>query len=236
MESITLFNGIDVPMLGYRVVPENLSSLLDAIKFGYRLIEIGSGLCEKTAGTLIAQSGVLRHELFITSILSDKDGGYRECEKAILTTMDHLKTEYLDLVLLDGEDSFDEKWQALEDLYEEGVLRAIGVTRCNHFPSGHIVPMVSDQVQADDPETRLLVHIPADIKDEELKKIAGLRHKTTTQVMARWAVQNKAISLAAGNSPQALVENQNVFDFCLNATEMKIIDEFYRDQRKEEKK
>lgn len=228
MDSMTLYNGVDIPILGYRAESEkDLFNMMEAIKFGYRLFEINP-IWTRKAGSLIAKSGVLRHELFLTSQVTHNCHGYRDCQDIILKTLKNLQTEYLDLVLLEDQSQLGQKWQALEEFYEEGILRAIGIYSAWHdLSSERIAPMISDYKNDKEKDTMLMIRIPSYLDHEELAKIAATHHKTMSQIMIRWALQQRAVSMITSGCPRELVENQNIYDFCLNENEMNKIDLMY---------
>ncbi len=133
---ITMNNGIDIPALGFGVWQmENLQECEDAvvkaIHTGYRMIDTASIYMNETAvGTAIKNSGVDREDLFITSKLWVQDHGYDKAKSAFQRTLDRLQLDYLDMYLLHWPfGDFLGAWKALEELYHEGKIKAIGV--CN---------------------------------------------------------------------------------------------------------
>jgi len=137
MEYITLNNGVKMPQLGYGVYlvtkEECERCVLDALDVGYRSIDTAqSYFNEEEVGSAIEKSGIDRKEIFLTSKVWIEHFGYEECKKSVLESMEKLRTDYLDLMLLHQPfgDTFG-AWRALEDLYKEEKLRAIGIS--NHY-------------------------------------------------------------------------------------------------------
>lgn len=156
MEYATLKNGVKMPMEGFGVfqVPEAdicERAVLDAIGTGYRLIDTAAAYFnEEAVGAAIKKSGVPREELFITTKLWIQDAGYENAKKAFQTSLDKLGLDYLDLYLIHQPMSdYYGSWRAMEELYEAGKIRAIGV--CNFYPerladlcvNARIKPMVN---------------------------------------------------------------------------------------------
>lgn len=156
MEFVTLRNGVRMPLEGFGVfqVPDAAQceqAVSDAIACGYRLIDTAAAyMNEEAVGKAIAKSGVKREELFVTTKLWVQDQGYENAKKAFQTSLDKLGLDYLDLYLIHQPmgDYFG-SWRAMEELYEAGKTRAIGV--CNCYPhiltdlclSVRIAPMVN---------------------------------------------------------------------------------------------
>ena len=138
MEYVQLNNGIKMPMLGYGVyqVTKNECErcVTDALSVGYRLIDTAqSYFNEEEVGAAITKSGIPREEIFLTTKVWVEHYGYEECKKSVYTSLEKLKTDYLDLMLLHQPFSdYYGAYRALEELYNEGVLRAIGVS--NFYP------------------------------------------------------------------------------------------------------
>lgn len=138
MMYVTLSNGVKMPQLGYGVYQvtkdECERCVLDALKTGYRSIDTAqSYFNEEEVGNALQKSGVPREEIFLTSKVRIEHYGYEECKKSVLESMRKLKTDYIDLMLL--HQPFGDYYgarRALEDLYKEGKLRAIGIS--NFYP------------------------------------------------------------------------------------------------------
>ena len=137
MEYAILSNGVKMPMLGYGVYQvgkeEAERCVLDALSVGYRSIDTAqSYFNEEEVGKAIEKSGIRREEIFLTSKVWIEHFGYEECRKSVLESMEKLNTDYIDLMLLHQPfgDTYG-AWRALEELYREGKLRAIGIS--NHY-------------------------------------------------------------------------------------------------------
>ena len=253
MEYITLSNGVKMPQLGYGVYQvtqdECEQCVLDALKVGYRSIDTAqSYFNESEVGVAIEKSGVPREEIFLTSKVWLEHFGYEECRKSVLESLEKLRTDYIDLMLLHQPygDTYG-AWRALEDLYEEGKLRAIGIS--NHYVDRmvefanfvRIKPMVNQmevhpfcqqkelKEWADKYDIRLEAWAPFGegrnglFEDETLKAIGEKYGKTTAQVMLRWHLQRGVISIPKSVHKERMEENFNVFDFTLSDEDMKSI-------------
>ena len=138
MEQITLYNGVKMPIVGYGVYQVSKEEcercVMDALDVGYRSIDTAqSYFNEEQVGTAIVKSGIPREDIFLTTKVWVEHYGYEETKKSVLESMRKLQTNYLDLVLLHQPFSdYYGAYRALEDLYDEGKLRAIGVS--NFYP------------------------------------------------------------------------------------------------------
>ncbi len=253
MEYITLSNGIKMPQLGYGVYQvtkdECERCVLDALEVGYRSIDTAqSYFNEEEVGKAIEKSGIDRKEIFLTSKVWIEHFGYEECKKSVLESMEKLRTDYLDLMLLHQPfgDTYG-AWRALEELYDNGKLRAIGIS--NHYVDRmvefanftRIKPMVNQmevhpfnqQVQlkewADKYDIRLEAWAPFGegrnglFENGVLQKISQKYGKTTAQVMLRWHIQRGVIVIPKSVHKERMIENFNVFDFELDDEDMKQI-------------
>lgn len=255
MEYITLNNGVKMPQLGYGVYQvtkdECERCVLDALDAGYRSIDTAqSYFNEAEVGQAIEKSGINRKEIFLTSKVWIEHFGYEECKKSVLESMEKLRTDYLDLMLLHQPfgDTYG-AWRALEDLYKEGKLRAIGIS--NHYVDRmvefanftNIRPMVNQmevhpfnqqkvlKEWADKYDIRLEAWAPFGegrnglFENEVLKRIGQKYGKTTAQVMLRWHIQRGVIVIPKSVHKKRMIENINIFDFILDEDDMKQIAE-----------
>lgn len=253
MEYITLNNGVKMPQLGYGVYQvtkdECERCVLDALEVGYRSIDTAqSYFNEEEVGAAIEKSGIDRKEIFLTSKVWIEHFGYEECKKSVLESMEKLRTDYLDLMLLHQPfgDTYG-AWRALEELYDAGKLRAIGIS--NHYTDRmvefanfvRIRPMVNqmevhplNQQQelkkwADKYDIRLEAWAPFGegrnglFENEVLKQIGAKYGKTTAQVMLRWHIQRGVIIIPKSVHKERMIENFNVFDFTLSEEDMQKI-------------
>ena len=253
MQYITLSNGVKMPILGYGVYQvtkdECERCVLDALKAGYRSIDTAqSYFNEEEVGNAIQKSGIPRNEIFLTSKVWVEHYGYENCKKSVEESLKKLKTDYLDLMLLHQPFSdYYGAWRALEDLYEEGKLRAIGIS--NFYPDrmvdiasfSRIRPMVNQvethpynqQVMAKKYMDKYDVQIEAWAPFGEgrgglfenitLKEIGDKYKKTTAQVMLRWNIQRNVIVIPKSTHYERMKENLDVFDFELTDSEMEKI-------------
>lgn len=250
MEYVTLSNGIKMPILGYGVYQvtkeECERCVLDALKAGYRAIDTAQAYFnEEEVGSAIQKSGIERKDIFLTSKVWVDNYGYEKCRKSVEESMRKLHTDYLDLMLLHQPFSdYYGAWRALEDLYEEGKIRAIGIS--NFYPDrmvdiasfARIRPMVNQvethpynqQIVAKEYMDKYDVQIEAWapfgegrgglFEDPTLKKIGEKYGKTTAQVMLRWHIQRGVVVIPKSTHYERMVENMNVFDFELDAEDM----------------
>ncbi len=250
MEYVTLYNSVKMPILGYGVYQvtkeECERCVLDALKAGYRSIDTAqSYFNEEEVGEAIQKSGVPRNEIFLTSKVWIDNYGYDKCRKSVETSMKKLKTDYLDLMLLHQPFSdYYGTWRALEDLYREGKIRAIGVS--NFYPDrlvdiasfSSVRPMVNQvethpfnqQVAAKKYMDKYGVQIEAWapfgegrgglFENPVLAEIAQKHKKTTAQVMLRWHIQRGVVVIPKSTHYERMKENLNVFDFMLDEEDM----------------
>ena len=255
MEYVTLNNGIKMPLLGYGVYQvtkeECEACVLDAIKVGYRLIDTAqSYFNEEAVGNAIEKCGVPREELFITTKVWISNYGYDKTRESVLNSMKKLKVDYLDLVLLHQPFAdYYGAYHALEDLYKEGKLRAIGVS--NFYPDrlsdicafNEITPQINQvetnpfnqQIEAQENMIKNNVQIEAwapfgegrndMFNNPVLKKIADKYQKSVAQVILRWLTQRGVVALAKSVNPNRMQENFTIFDFKLSDDDMNTIKE-----------
>ena len=242
-----------MPQLGYGVYQvtkeECERCVLDALDVGYRSIDTAqSYFNEEEVGSAIEKSGIDRKVIFLTSKVWIEHFGYEECKKSVLESMEKLRTDYLDLMLLHQPfgDTFG-AWRALEELYKEGKLRAIGIS--NHYVDRmvefanftDIKPMVNQmevhpfnqqknlKEWADKYDIRLEAWAPFGegrkglFENEILKKIGEKYGKTTAQIMLRWHIQRGVIVIPKSVHKERMIENFNVFDFTLADEDMEQI-------------
>lgn len=253
MEYATLNNGVKMPILGYGVYQvtkgECERCVLDALKAGYRSIDTAqSYFNEEKVGSAIKKSGIPREDIFLTSKVWIEHYGYESCKKSVEESLKKLQTDYLDLMLLHQPFSdYYGAWRALEDLYEEGKLRAIGIS--NFYPDrmvdiasfARIRPMVNQvethpynqQTAAKQYMDKYGVQIEAWapfgegrgglFEDKSLKEIGDKYGKTTAQVMLRWHIQRGVAVIPKSTHYDRMKENFDVFDFELSDSDMEII-------------
>lgn len=254
MEYVKLSNGDQMPKLGFGVyqVPKEECErcVLDAIDVGYRLIDTAqSYFNEEEVGNAIAKCGVLRNELFVTTKVWIDNYGYEKCKSSALESMKKLQVDYLDLVLLHQPfGDYYGAYKALEELYEDGKVRAIGVS--NFYPDRltdiclfgrKIVPHVNQvetnplnqQVTAKKNMEKYKVQIEAwapfgegrnnMFENPVLTEIAKQYGKSVAQVILRWLTQRNVVALTKSTHKERMKENFNIFDFKLSDQVMSTI-------------
>ncbi|MCX2481623.1 aldo/keto reductase [Pedobacter sp. MC2016-15] len=247
MQTIKLNNGLEMPILGLGVfqIPDLNKceqTVLTAIKAGYRLIDTASLYQNESAvGKAIKKSGVAREELFITTKLWVQDAGYEKTKIAFEKSLKELQLDYLDLYLLhQSMGDYYGSWRAMEELYKEGKIRAIGIS--NFFPDrvvdliahNEIVPAVN-QIEINPFYQRTTEHELlkknnivtqswasfAEGKNEIfsndiLTRIGDKYGKSVAQVTLRWLVQQGIAVIPKSVREERMIENFNVFDFELS--------------------
>lgn len=253
MKYATLSNGVQMPMLGYgvyQVTPQECERcVLDALAVGYRSLDTAqSYFNEEQVGSAIRKSGVPRQEIFLTTKVWVEHYGYEAASASVLASMDKLQTDYLDLVLLHQPfGDYYGAYRALEDLYDAGKLRAIGVS--NFYPDrlvdlasfARIAPMVNQvEIHPYHQQTEALswmekYHAQPEawapfgegrgglFQDPTLAAIGRKYGKTVAQVVLRWHLQRGVVVIPKSTHKERMQENLNVFDFALTDEEMAVI-------------
>ena len=263
-DTITLNNGLQMPGMGlgvFQVANDATAEMVkNAIEVGYRSIDtaaiygneagVGEGIKQALAST-----GLRREDLFITSKVWNDGLSYDETITAYEESLQKLGLDYLDLYLIHwpGKDKFAESWKALEDLYEKGKIKAIGV--CN-FTVAHLENLLSfarikpvvNQVEfhprlqqvelrafCDKHQIQLEAWAPLMqgglLEDETISKIATKYGKSNSQVILRWDVQNGVITIPKSVRRERMMQNADIFDFNLTNEEMAIINAMNLEQR-----
>lgn len=254
MEYVKLNNGIEMPLISFGVyqIPKEDTKrcVLDAIKLGYRGIDTAqSYFNESEVGDAIVECGVPREELFITTKVWIDHYGYEECKASVEESLRKLKTEYLDLCLLHQPFSdYYGAYRALEDLYAEGKIKAIGVS--NFYPDRltdicmfdrKVIPAVnqvevnpfnaqwSAQENMEKHGVKMEAWAPFGegrnnlFSNEVLVSIGKKYNKSSAQVMLRWLIQRGVIVACKSTHIERMQENINVFDFELTEEDMNSI-------------
>ena len=254
MKYVTLNNGVEMPMEGfgvYQVEDDKVceQAVSDALAAGYRLIDTAAAYFnEEAVGRAIKKSGIPREELFITTKLWIQDAGYENAKKAFQTSIDKLGLDYIDLYLIHQPmNDYYGSWRAMEELYEAGKIRAIGV--CNFYPerladlclNAKIIPAVNQVelhpffTQSDALENMKEFGVQAQawgplaegkhniFTNEVLTNIAKKHNKSVAQVVLRWNVQRGVVIIPKSTHKERIEENINIWDFQLNDEEMAAI-------------
>lgn len=250
MENVTLNNGIQMPIIGfgvYQIDPSICEQCVhDAIATGYRSIDTAAAyINEEAVGRAVKHCGISREEFFITTKLWTQDMGYENTKKAFERSLKRLQLEYLDLYLI--HQPFGDiygSWRAMEELYKEGKIRAIGVS--NFQPDrlidliihNEIVPAINQvethpfcqQIESTGIMKEKNVQIESWAPFAEgknnlfqngiLKSIAAKYQKSIAQIVLRWLVQRSIIVIPKSTRKERMAENFDIFDFKLTQEDM----------------
>lgn len=264
-DTVTLNNGVKMPGFGLGVFkveegPELVEAVKVAIKNGYLSIDtaaiyeneegVGEGIRQG-----LQETGLSREELFVTSKVWNSDLGYEETLKAYETSLQKLGLDYLDLYLIHWpvERKYKDAWRALETLYKDGKVKAIGVS---NFQIHHLEDLLQDaevkpvinQVEyhprltqkelrayCEQQNIQLEAWSPlmqGELLDNDvLSAIASKHNKSTAQVILRWDVQNGVITIPKSIKKHRIIQNADIFDFELTSDEMKQIDALNQNHR-----
>ncbi|MBY0097348.1 aldo/keto reductase [Mesobacillus maritimus] len=264
-DTTTLNNGVKMPWFGLGVFkveegPELVNAVKTAIQHGYRSVDtaaiyqneegVGKGIQEG-----LKEAGISREELFVTSKVWNSDLGYESTLAAYETSLKKLGLEYLDLYLIHWpvEGKYKDAWRALETLYKEGKVKAIGVSnfQIHHLEDlmkdAEIKPMVNQveyhprltqkelQAFCRDNGIQLEAWSPLMqgqlLDNEVLQEIADKHHKSVAQIILRWDLQNGVVTIPKSTKEHRIAENANVFDFELSTEEMEIVDGLNQNHR-----
>ncbi len=254
METVKLNNGVEIPILGFGVFQitdpaECVRSVVDAIQTGYTHIDTAASYQnEEAVGRGIKQSGVARDKLFITTKLWIQSRGYEGTIKAFENSLKRLQLDYIDLYLIHQPygDVYGE-WRAMEKLYEQSKIRAIGVSNfqpdrimdlmihnkvtpaVNQIEVNPFHQQIETQTFLQDNSVQVEAWAPFAegknniFQNELLSSIAAKYDKSVAQVILRWVTQRGIIALAKSSRKERMMENINVLDFELSAEDMAAI-------------
>ncbi len=264
-DTTTLHNGVKMPWFGLGVFkveegPELVNAVKVAVKHGYRSIDtaaiyeneegVGQGIREG-----LKEAGISREDLFVTSKVWNADLGYESTIAAYEKSLKKLGLEYLDLYLIHWpvEGKYKEAWRALETLYKEGKVKAIGVSnfQIHHLKDlmedAEVKPMVNQvechprltqkEVQAFCKEQGIQLEawsplMQGELLDNEVLQAIATKHgKSVAQVILRWDLQNGIVTIPKSTKEHRIVENSSVFDFELTEEEMNQIDGLNQNHR-----
>lgn len=249
--TIRLNNGVEIPPIGFGVFRmENLEecekATIEAIKTGYRLIDTAAAYKnEEAVGRAIKNCGIPRDELFITTKLWITDTSYEGAKRGFEKSLSKLGLDYLDLYLIHQPyNDYYGAWRALEELYEEGKVRAIGIDNFTQDRTADFIffnkikPMVNlvecnaffqreDEKKYLDSENILMQAwspLAAGqsrlFENETLLQIAHNHNKTVAQIVLRWLVQRGIVPIVKSSNPVRMKENLDIFDFEISQYEM----------------
>ena len=260
-DTTTLHNGVKMPWFGLGVFKvkegsEVVESVKAALKNGYKSIDTAAVYKnEEGVGQALKEAGVPREELFITTKVWNSDQGYESTLQAFETSLEKLGLDYLDLYLIHWPvaGKYKETWKALEKLYKDGRVRAIGVSNfhVHHLKDlmadAEIKPMVNQvEYHPHLAQTELLEFCKAEgiqmeawspLKQGELLseptiiEIAEKHEKSSAQVILRWDLQNEVVTIPKSIKEHRLIENADIFDFELSAEEMDRLNSLNKNER-----
>lgn len=256
-----LSNGVEIPCVGFGTwqTPngeEAVSSVEEALKIGYRHIDTAAVYKnEESVGVAIKNSGLNREEVFVTSKVWNSNQGYETTLKAFEESLEKLQLDYLDLYLIhwpvpkifkeNWETTSIDTWRAIEKLYKDGKVKAIGVSNFkphhikNLVDNCEIIPMVN-QIQLspglDQKETieycienNILVEAYSPLSTgkifnvKEIVDMAIKYNKSVSQIALRWSIQNGYLPLPKSVTPSRIKENSEIFDFKIAKEDMEFI-------------
>jgi diketogulonate reductase-like aldo/keto reductase len=254
MYTVTLSNGVEMPIIGIGLWQVNdqqeaENAVYEALKTGYRLIDTAEGyLNEEAVGRAIQRSGIPREEIFVTTKVWVQNAGYESTRRAFEKSLKRLQLDYLDLYLIHQPfGDYYGTWRAMEELYREGRIRAIGVS--NFLPDrlmdlvmhNEIAPHVN-QIEThpfhQQTETQAFLQSLGVqhqswapfaegrnnlFANETLASIAARHGKTVAQVVLRWLVQRGIVVIPKSVRKERIAENFDIFDFALDDEDMKRI-------------
>lgn len=254
MQKVMLNNGVEMPLLGFGVFQikdetECEQAVYEAIGTGYRLIDTAASyLNEEAVGRAIKRSGVPREELFITTKLWVEHTGYEKTRKAFFDSLKRLQVDYVDLYLI--HQPFGDiygSWRAMEELYKEGKIRAIGVSNfhpdrlvdlivhneitpavnqvethpfCQQIASHQLMKDNNVQIESWGPFAEGKNNM---FQNEILVSIAQKHNKSVAQVILRWLTQRGVVAIPKSVRKERMAENFNIFDFQLSQEDMEAI-------------
>lgn len=257
-DTTTLHNGVKMPWFGLGVFkveegPELVNAVKSAIKNGYRSIDtaaiygneegVGKGIQEG-----LKEAGISREQLFVTTKVWNSELGYESTLAAFETSLTKLGLEYLDLYLIHWpvEGKYKDAWKAIETLYKQGRVKAIGVSnfQIHHLEDllkdAQIKPMINQveyhpkltqkELQAFCKENGIQFEAWSPLMqgqlldNETLQEIAAKYNKSVAQIILRWDLQNEVVTIPKSTKEHRIIENANIFDFELTEEDMDRID------------
>lgn len=264
-DTVTLHNGVKMPGLGLGVFkveegPELIQAVKAAVKHGYRSIDTAAvyqneGSVGEAIAELFKESTVAREDLFVTSKVWNADLGYESTLAAYETSLNKLGLDYLDLYLIHWpvKGKYKDAWRALETLYRDGRVKAIGVSnfQVHHLEDlmkdAEIKPMINQvefhprltqkEVRAFCKEHGIQMEAWSPLmqgellNNEVLKGIAEKHGKSVAQIILRWDVQHGVVTIPKSTKEQRIIENAALFDFELTEDDMNQIDGLNEDRR-----
>jgi len=257
--TVTLHNGVKMPILGLGAWGFNDEEAEEVVRYafevGYRAVDTAAGYGnEAGVGNAVRSCSIPREELFVTSKVANGDQGYDSTLRAFDESMKKLKLDVLDLYLIHWpvKGKYKDTWRAMERLYEEGRIRAIGVSNFHRhhledlMKDAKVVPMVNQiefhplliqedlrafckvnriQFEAWSPLMQGRLDLPL------LKQMADKYGKSPAQIILRWDIQHDVVTIPKSSNRDRIVENTQIFDFELSDEDMEAIDELNQNHR-----
>jgi methylglyoxal/glyoxal reductase len=260
-DTTTLHNGVKMPWFGLGVFKvkegsEVVESVKASLKNGYKSIDTAAVYKnEEGVGQALKEAGVAREELFITTKVWNSDQGYDSTLQAFETSLEKLGLDYLDLYLIHWPvaGKYKETWRALEKLYKDGRVRAIGVSNfhVNHLKDlmadAEIKPMVNQvEYHPHLAQTELLEFCKAEgiqmeawsplkqgelLSEPTIVEIAEKHGKSPAQIILRWDLQNGVVTIPKSIKEHRIIENADIFDFELSTEDMDRLNSLNKDER-----
>ncbi len=264
MKSVFLNNDKAMPIIGlgtFRSESEDAyKAVLAALKAGYRHIDTASIYGnEEAVGRAIKDSGIAREKIFVTTKVWNSEQGYDSTIKSVNDSLTRLDMEYIDLVLIHWFKGYDKAlstYQALEEMYRNGKVKAIGASNYNihHLQyllaNAEITPMVNQVethivlqnhflhdfckehgIQMEAYAPLMSHHIKELLENETLQKIGKKYQKSVPQIAIRWLIEREIVVIPKSITPKRIIENFDVFDFSLTADDMKEIRKLNRGRK-----
>ena len=257
---ISLYNGVEIPRLGFGTFKltegeEAVNAVRVALDAGYRHFDCAAIYKnEVSVGKAIAESGIPREELFITSKVWNSDQGYETTLQAFEATLERLGMEYLDLYLIHWPKALNrETWRALEALYKEKRVRAIGVSnfKVHHIEDLMEVATIKPMINQVELHPRLvqedLIHYCEAneicveawgplmqghiFKEEVMITLAKKYNRSISQIALRWHLQLGVVTIPKSANPERIKENFDIFDFQLSDEDMQAIEAMNSEER-----
>lgn len=262
MKYFTLNNGLEIPAVGFGSVLEsdvaNFEEVYEnAWSTGYRLFDTAASYGNQIAlGKWLKNSDHARKEYFLTGKVAQSEQGYEEMLSAFQKTLTELQTDYLDLYLIHWpkEKPFFETWKALEHLYDEGLVRAIGLSNfeANHLDrlltkakimpavdqlethpyfSNHVTHDYLEKLGIQHQAWSPLGHGGQELTDSVIKSLAEKYDKSTGQIILRWLYQKGVATIPKSTNTNRQKQNINLFDWALTPRDEQLIDLLQRGER-----
>ena len=256
MRNVILNNGVEMPIIGFGVfqvtdADECEQAVVDALTAGYRLLDTAAVYQnEEAVGRAIKRSGVPREDIFVTTKVWVQDAGYEKTKAAFETSLKRMQLDYLDLYLI--HQPFGDvygSWRAMEELYREGKIRAIGVSNfhmdrlvdliihnevipaVNQIETHPFNQQIDSQCLMQDNQVQIQSWAPFAegkndlFQNEVLVSVAEKHNKSVAQVVLRWLTQRGVVVIPKSVRKERIIENFNIFDFELSEEDLSAIAE-----------